>query len=1039
MHLPAVRPRIRVEDRFSWGSLARTLGAVLCLVASASAQSNVRAWYAQGQVFVVWQVDATLPLTYDVHRSATPVTSTSQGVLAGRVFEPEWQGLRLKLVKSSATWRVPTANGGTYQLAANEGLFVHTPRAGGTEYFSVVRNGTTSVSGTNRTTAPVSYGFDPVNEPVACHLQVADVTSRGYPFRTYAMWVDGDNVAANARPDFPLMANSAKRGAPHVFTVFEPKAGLPPGPLPAVVCLHGGGPAGSHWSWAPESVHYANNDATPTVGLTVAMDDRLFLASSGVVNLDRPTNWFGWHPGLDPLTAAPAPSTAVVVPYTLRRLMWTIDWLQTRSQYDIDRTRTAVASESMGGAGTLLLSRWRPERFSSATAFVPQHYTPDTGSRLFGTPALNLLTTELGPNGTALRVNDFFDAAVRLSPQQRDFCFTRIVRGRRDQAVDWGPETLQLYQAMNAGRFGTHLYWDNRDHTSSDWTTDDPATPWVDIAEWVSPVRTERMGAPYQARYRALQSYPAFFDDDQQPSVPGRQPELGNGSPDDGTPWGTWGGYLDWDAGTVFDTASGWACTVFLVGRSTVSVDNFPGTTATTGLAVRMPRRIVPPAGSALAWTLRDDATDAVLQSGSASAGADGLVSVTGLVVPKDPARVRFEVRVGSAARPGDVNSDGRVDVADLDLVRLAPLDLDGDGQAGAEDVTLLERYVRRATAVVAAVEVRGAGCLARSRSFHELFGTATFDLRMSGMRLTYDARGLYVASAAGNYVAPSAAATVLPLADDGAVTVQLASPLVHPGGVTSSLEVCANGFVSVASGNGTGYTPSVAAWLASPHARWGCWHDFDPAAAGSGRVKFEQVGSFTYVTWDGVFSRGTTSPVTFQLQLDRSTGNVTYAWGSVVLGGNEWLVGFSAAAPNVDMGGTNLSAELPRTFSITAAEQFPLALDGTVPRIGEVLSLTTTSLPAATTGVLQVLSTTAIRPGLDLTAAGMPGCFQYVDLSVVHFLGVVGSSASFSILVPYEPTLMGLEVHAQSAALAPGVNAAGIVSSNALALRLGI
>jgi hypothetical protein len=55
-----------------------------------------------------------------------------------------------------------------------------------------------------------------------CHLQVADVTSLDYPFRTFAMWVDGDNVAANARPDFPLMANAAKRGAPHVFTVYEP-------------------------------------------------------------------------------------------------------------------------------------------------------------------------------------------------------------------------------------------------------------------------------------------------------------------------------------------------------------------------------------------------------------------------------------------------------------------------------------------------------------------------------------------------------------------------------------------------------------------------------------------------------------------------------------------------------------------------------------------------------------------------------------------------------------------------------------------------
>jgi pimeloyl-ACP methyl ester carboxylesterase len=166
--------------------------------------------------------------------------------------------------------------------------------------------------------------------------------------------------------------------------------------------------------------------------VTIAMDDRLYIATNGVVSQDRPTNWFGWHTGMNPFTNTVPGNNAVVVPYTLRRLVWTLDWLQTRSPYALDPQRTAVMGCSMGGAGTLLLSRYRPERIAAATAFVPQHYTPDTGQRLFGTPAQNLATNELGPNGQPLRVNDFFDAAVRLSPTQRDFCFTRIFRGRRD-------------------------------------------------------------------------------------------------------------------------------------------------------------------------------------------------------------------------------------------------------------------------------------------------------------------------------------------------------------------------------------------------------------------------------------------------------------------------------------------------------------------------------------------------------------------------------------------------------------------------------
>lgn len=670
--------------------------AALLVTAPALAQANVRAWSASGQVFVVWRVDATAPLTYDVYRSTAPMSSTAQATLVGRAFEPEWEGLRLKLVSPNATWRIPAAGGGTYQLAANEGVFVYTPRAGATEHFAVVRNGSTSVTATNRTAAPVQVTYDPENAPVTCHLQFSGVTTRGYPFRTWAMWVDGRDDPADARPDVPVMANAAKHGAPHVFTVYEPPGGLPAGPCTATVCLHGGGPSGTHWSWAPESVHYANDDATPVRGVTVAMDDRLFVATNGTVNVDRPTNWFGWWPGMDPYGNNLPPGGAVVVPYTLRRLVWTIDWLQNRSPYSIDAQRTSVMGNSMGGAGALLLSRFRPERFSAATAFVPQHYTPETGQRLFGTTAQNLVTTETGPGGTPLRVNDFFDAKVRLSPQQRDFCLTRIFRGRRDDAVEWGPLTIGLFNDMTAARWGTHLYWDNRDHTASDWTTDEPAIPGVDIGEWVVPVRTERSGAPYQARFRASQSYPGFFNDDQQPGTAGRQPTLGNGSPDDGTPWGTWCGYFDWDTETIFDTPQGWACTMFLVGRSETSVDNFPGTSATTSLTVRKPRMLVPAEGATVAWTLRDDRTDAVLQSGTVAAESAGLVAINGITIPKDPQRVRLELRIGAAARPGDLDGDGLLDGDDLALMAASPADLDGDGAAGPADVEMLERYVLR-------------------------------------------------------------------------------------------------------------------------------------------------------------------------------------------------------------------------------------------------------------------------------------------------------------------------------------------------------
>lgn len=615
--------------------------------ARANSQTNVRAWNADGQVFVVWELDTQDVLTYNVFTSPEEVSSTSDATRRGLLFEPEWKGLRLKLANPAATWRIPDGNGGKYQLTPNEGLFVFTPHSENIlspNYFYVTKNTDTLLTSANSTPEPLQITYNPVADPVRCHLQLAGTTNQGFPYAVFAMWVDGRNNPNDARPDFPVMANTAKNGAPHVFAVFLPQGGAPPGPYPAVVCLHGGGPQGSYWSYAPNSIQYKNTGNVPVDGITIAFDDRLYLSTNGMLNNDRPSNWFGWHTQLNPLNAFNAPPNAIVVPYTLRRLMWTLDWLVDFPAYDINPDRMAVMGNSMGGTGTLLLSRWKPERFSAATAFVPPHYTPETGGRLFGTSATNLLTTETGPDGTPLRVNDFFDPATRISPLSRDFCLTRIYRGRCDDAAEWGNQHLQLYNELNDSGLGAHLYWDNRDHTASDWTTDNPANNCPDIGQWVSPVMTERCSAAYQSRFSSNQSYPGFFNDDQQPSLPGRQPELGNGDAADGDAWGTWGGYYDWDVNSIVDSTHKWECTIFLAGQSAASVDNYPGDSASCDVTIRKPGLFLPEPGTELYWQLLSLPGNQVLQSGATQPDPSGVVSVNGLTLFKDPARTRLVI-----------------------------------------------------------------------------------------------------------------------------------------------------------------------------------------------------------------------------------------------------------------------------------------------------------------------------------------------------------------------------------------------------------
>ena len=342
-------------------------------------------------------------------------------------------------------------------------------------------------------------------------------------------------------------------------------------------------------------------------------------------------------------------------------------------------------------------------------------------------------------------------------------------------------------------------------------------------------------------------------------------------------------------------------------------------------------------------------------------------------------------------------------------------------------------------TFVPAASVPYGAGCYRLSKAFYEEFPAGVFDLASSGMRLAYDAAGSYVASAAGSYVAPTAAATILTLADDASVSVALASPLAYPGGTTSTLEVCSNGFVSAGPGNGSAYTPTASGWHGSPQARWGCWHDFNPAAAGSGKVKFEQIGSTSYVTWDGVHSYGTTSPATFQLQFHRPSGNVTFAWGSVAIAGNGWLVGFAAAQPNADVGSRDLSATLPGTFTTSTLNLLPLTLTSTPPILGSTLTFTTTNVSPTAGVAIQVLSPIRVDPGVDLAALGMPGCAQYATLASPYTIPVAGSTATYSMIVPPVPSLMGYRMFGQTIGFAIGANIAGMVTSNGVALTLGV
>ena len=269
----------------------------------------------------------------------------------------------------------------------------------------------------------------------------------------------------------------------------------------------------------------------------------------------------------------------------------------------------------------------------------------------------------------------------------------------------------------------------------------------------------------------------------------------------------------------------------------------------------------------------------------------------------------------------------------------------------------------------------------------------------------------------------------------------------------STGLSICSNGFVSAATGNGTGFTPTVSTLLGDPQKSWRSWHDMNPTILGSGQIKYEESAALTMVTWDGVYDYGGTTAAdanTIQMQFYPS-GVVTVVWGTLsTLGasGTGYLVGYSPGGASTDGGSVDLATVLPQVVSGTNLSPMVLSASPapvSTPALGTLVTYTQSNIPEAvpTSGVyfgITILSVGQNLPGTDLGFLGMPGCNLHVASldATLSFVGATNSQTTqFQIPagVPY-----GFQLFAQSAAIiAPnslpnGQNAFGATLSNALA-----
>ena len=328
----------------------------------------------------------------------------------------------------------------------------------------------------------------------------------------------------------------------------------------------------------------------------------------------------------------------------------------------------------------------------------------------------------------------------------------------------------------------------------------------------------------------------------------------------------------------------------------------------------------------------------------------------------------------------------------------------------------------------------QGCGGIDCAASFYQLFAPgSTCDLANTKWQLSWNGTNYTVGTGTATYVTP--AGTALTMGDDVEVNVALPFALPYPGGATTSLKVCSNGFVSAAN-NGVNWTPTSTEFL-SGAPRWaGLWYDLLPT---TGQVRVDSTPSVVRISFTNVphyGQQGTTCTFQYQFFANGDVAVIYQALNGMVPNA---LVGFTPGGNAQDPGNSDVSATIPAGFSLCAGSTPDVTLTSQQrPVLGSTIDLVTANIPAGTVAGLIVLSATQVTPGADLTFLGMPGCELYLGLDALGTFPVSGSTASVPWTVPSSASLSGAVAMAQTATLTPGINAFGLATSNGVQLLLG-
>ncbi|MBI2870075.1 MAG: DNRLRE domain-containing protein [Candidatus Omnitrophica bacterium] len=618
--------------------------------------ADIRAVHHSGQTFVTWKevVTGRNETSYKIYRSANAITHTDD-LSSAELLDQVYQGSSWVADWSTDTAaRQPDLAPLGITLAEDSGLYVYPVEAGSSAYYAV----TTVVEGNEN--RDITLGVNAIVSPIEEHVGIPDafyVNEHNYDgyYTGYVMWLGRFNPK-DAADRFGF---DNRRSAPVLFSISFPHRAVPSPSerdrigrerlpiisderFPLTIYLHSFGHGyfdsneGRDNSIVVDSERYGGFCMNFTDMSRIVIKDKEGVKRN-VSYLDAGNDYdysyyTGWNSnyaptevlkGFIPTFKSARPfNEGVSVPYAEKQIRFIAEWLLTTSPWakNGDPARVYATGASMGGWGAAELAVHHPDLISAADIIKGRLKYLAAGrgkenDRQYGSVAENIRT----PGG--MGIYDYMDLGkyAGIMPGL-DYPSIRLLHGKNDTTIVWN-HVPPFYADARAARLGIHAWFDQSQHSGGDPEAVFPER--VDSRNFVADQK-----APYWNIFHFSQneSYPAFTDFS-------LNNDPGTGDPLSGDLRGGISRYTSWERSTIVDTPSRYEITLYLLVEA-------PQNTATVTVTPRRLQAMTHVPGISYSWRNQRVSDGVPLQSGSVTADAAGLVSISGFEISKEPSRL---------------------------------------------------------------------------------------------------------------------------------------------------------------------------------------------------------------------------------------------------------------------------------------------------------------------------------------------------------------------------------------------------------------